>query len=144
VTPRIRRVTPDDVPTVVEIERECFVSHHWSPTDFLHYDCLVAELDGRIAGFLVSRETFGGSAEARREREVLNLAVTARFRRLGVASALLEKELQKEADHFLEVRASNSAAQSLYKSFGFKEVAQRPDYYDSPVEPAIVMIRKWC
>ena len=39
----------------------------------------------------------------------------------------------------LEVRASNEAAQTLYKKLGFKLIGRRRDYYRVPVEDALVM-----
>ena len=144
MTLTIRPAKPDDVPLLMEIEQESFSSPHWKERDFETYSSLVAEIDGRIAGFLVARETFGGSKEARPEREILNIAVAIAFRRIGVGTELLKRELETEADFFLEVRVSNQAAQELYSKFGFQEAGRRPGYYDSPPEPAIVMIRKWC
>ena len=40
---------------------------------------------------------------------------------------------------YLEVRESNQAARNLYKSMGFQEVNIRPEYYQFPLEAAIVM-----
>jgi ribosomal protein S18 acetylase RimI-like enzyme len=40
---------------------------------------------------------------------------------------------------FLEVRESNKAARNLYLSLGFQELGRRPEYYETPLEPAIVM-----
>ena len=37
------------------------------------------------------------------------------------------------------LRASNEAAQKLYANFGFKGAAVRREYYDSPVEDAVMM-----
>ena len=42
----------------------------------------------------------------------------------------------------LEVRASNAAAISLYKSYGFKIEAVRKRYYSNPVEDALIMWRR--
>ena len=89
-----------------------------------------------MAGFLVSR------ALATLEREILNLAVDPCCRRCGVASALLQNELRKPGTHFLEVRESNTAAQALYRKFGFEEVGRRAQYYELPAETAIVMSMK--
>jgi len=76
-----------------------------------------------------------------------NVAVEPRRRRRGVAGALLEAAL----DHgrlggarraFLEVRASNRAAQSLYRRFGFQAAGVRKRYYDHPFEDAVIMRRE--
>jgi ribosomal-protein-alanine N-acetyltransferase len=39
----------------------------------------------------------------------------------------------------LEVRVSNQAAASLYRSFGFREVGIRPRYYADNGEDALLM-----
>ena len=142
MTPVVRKATPADLPAVLAIEHEAFPEGPWRVEDFEADECLVAEVDGRIAGFLVSRQTFPPAAGARAEREILNLAVTHAYRRQGVASALLNQALTHPAVYFLEVRASNLAAQHLYRKMGFVAVGQRPEYYDSPVETAIVMQMK--
>lgn len=142
MTPVLRSVTADDVPILLEIEQESFSSQAWDARNFLRYDCTVALVDGRIAGFLVARQTFAGNAEANPEREILNLAVASAFRRLGIATALLKNELEFQATHFLEVRESNVAARTLYRKLGFVEIGTRRDYYNDPIEKAIVMKRK--
>jgi ribosomal-protein-alanine N-acetyltransferase len=93
----------------------------------------VAEVEGRVVAFLVTRETAPG------EREILNLAVTAEFRRHGIARAMLREVLGTPGDWFLEVRESNAAAIALYRAMGFRVAGARPAYYIQPVEPGIVM-----
>jgi ribosomal-protein-alanine N-acetyltransferase len=41
----------------------------------------------------------------------------------------------------LEVRVSNSAAQSLYEKFGFEKAGIRPGYYEKPRENAWIMTK---
>ena len=135
----IRPATRADVAVLLEIERESFSDPHWKAEDFAVDSCQVAEIDAQIAGFLVSKQVFAGDADSPPEREILNLAVRPCFRGLGVASALLTEALAVKATYFLEVRESNVAAQTLYRRFGFVEVARRHDYYRSPVETALVM-----
>ena len=43
---------------------------------------------------------------------------------------------------FLEVRASNNAAQALYQKNGFNAIGHRKNYYHDPVEDAIIMKRE--
>ncbi len=78
------------------------------------------------------------------EMHILNLAVTPKFRRRGIARELvlagIRRAYAKGARRaFLEVRASNSAAQKLYSNLGFSGGAVRRDYYDSPIEDAVIM-----
>ena len=87
-----------------------------------------------MAGFVVSRTLAAG------ESEILNVAVAPEFRRQGVARALVGALLADwEGVLFLEVRASNVAAQEFYKSLNFQHVTTRLEYYEKPSEPAIVM-----
>ena len=65
---------------------------------------------------------------------VTSVAVAPAHRRQGVGRALmcaalghLKKQRAEQSD--LEVSVSNSAAQSLYESFGFKRAKLLPDYY---------------
>lgn len=135
MTIAIRKALPSDSPRLEGIERLSFADPTWRGDDFFRYDCVVAEIEGQIAGFIVSRSVY-------QEREILNLAVAPEWRRRGVAKALLEHQLAQGGTHFLEVRESNLAAQALYRQFGFHEVGRRFGYYDLPAESAIVMRMK--
>ena len=126
------------------IEQQSFSDPNWKGSEFFKYNTTVAEVEGRIAGFLVSRQNFAGDAASFPECEILNLAVAPTFRRLGIGSALLSQELRAAADFFLEVRESNLGAQALYRRFGFIEVGRRTSYYRLPTETAIVMKMKKC
>lgn len=138
----IRAAKRKDAEQLIAIEQQSFLAPNWKAGEFFQHNTIVAEMNGQIAGFLVSRQTFAGDAVSPSEREILNLAVAPPFRRSGVASALLREELQTAADFFLEVRESNLAAQALYRVFGFVEVGRRARYYRFPTETAIVMKMK--
>lgn len=80
--------------------------------------------------------------------EILNLAVAPEYRRQGLA----EKLFAVCADYcrdvgiemmFLEVRASNTPAISLYEKQGFVTVGRRKNYYRYPKEDALVMRLLW-
>ncbi len=78
------------------------------------------------------------------EMHLLNLAVAPVYRRQGIARQLvldaIKRAYAKGARRaFLEVRASNTAAQKLYSNLGFTGTFIRRDYYDSPTEDAVIM-----
>lgn len=130
----IRPAAQNDVSEITAIQQTAPESSQWLPQDYLTFDCQVALLDRRIAGFLVSRSV------ADKEREILNIAVHPDFRRLHIATELLRAELSRHPGvHFLEVRESNAAAQRLYEGLGFQAVGERPAYYENPTETGIVM-----
>jgi glycosyltransferase involved in cell wall biosynthesis/GNAT superfamily N-acetyltransferase len=131
---QIRSATTSDVDQIWAIQSTAPEASQWHREDYLAFDCTVADENGRVAGFLVSRETVPG------EREILNIAVNPEYRRLGVATELIRRELTEHpGEHFLEVRESNQPARDLYHHLGFREVGVRPGYYENPPEPGIVM-----
>jgi ribosomal-protein-alanine N-acetyltransferase len=78
------------------------------------------------------------------EIHILNLAVAHAYRRRGIARKLVLAALKRGRGKgakraFLEVRASNSAAQKLYSQLGFTGISMRRNYYDEPIEDAVVM-----
>jgi [ribosomal protein S18]-alanine N-acetyltransferase len=78
------------------------------------------------------------------ELHVNNIASHPGFRRLGIGQSLLEAGIDDGRQRgvayvLLEVRASNEAAQSLYRKMGFNFIGRRRDYYRVPVEDAFVM-----
>ena len=80
------------------------------------------------------------------ELHVNNLAVDRRWRRRGIGGALLQAALEEGRLRgarcaFLEVRASNVAAQTLYLRHGFESAGIRRSYYDRPPEDALLMKR---
>ena len=137
----IRAAAPGDLDEIVAIERLSFAGNFWDAASFESYDCLIAQVSGKTAGFLVSRELIGNE-RGNGEREILNLAVHPDWRRQKVASALLKQELRRGGAFFLEVRESNMAARKLYESLGFQIIGRRNQYYANPEETAIVMKRK--
>ncbi len=143
-SPVIRSAVPGDVPAILHIEAQSFASPNWGAGAFSQYTTVVAEVEQQVAGVLVSRETYAGNETTPPETEILNLAVAPKFRRLGVASALLDWILQNPGEFFLEVRESNASAQLLYLKFQFTVVGRRQAYYENPVESALVMKMKRC
>lgn len=137
----IVKMTKENAAELAELDKICF-SVPWSEKSF--YDeaenslasYFVAKEDGRIAGY-------GGIWLVADEGQITNIAVLPEYRRMGIASGLLER-LMECADGksiVLEVRESNAAAISLYEKHGFKKAGMRKNFYHSPVENAIIMIR---
>jgi len=81
------------------------------------------------------------------EMSILRIAVSPKWRNLGIASWLLDKCFKMSLDKgvtsvFLEVRESNSAAIALYDKQGFISVGKRPAYYPETGEDAVVLMKK--
>jgi ribosomal-protein-alanine N-acetyltransferase len=132
--PEIRPGTAADLDAVAAIQAAIPEAAQWNAADYLDHDFLVAMVGNCVAGFAVLHRI------AANERELLNLAVHAAFRRKGLARALLEAALRDfRGSVFLEVRESNAAAIAFYKSLRFQVLSVRQNYYQYPLEAAIVM-----
>jgi len=141
--PRYRRMTADDLDTVVAIENEVY-PHPWTRGNFRDslaagYHCLIMELAGEIAGYSVVSIGAG-------EAHLLNLSIAAQWQRRGLGREMLRFMIELARDCFvhkifLEVRPSNLAGRALYADAGFIEVATRRGYYPGPVgrEDAVIM-----
>jgi ribosomal-protein-alanine acetyltransferase len=131
---QVRPAMRDDVAAIERVQAASPDAAQWDAADYLQHRCTIATVKGRVTGFLAVRTTTPG------ENEILNLAVDPAQRRRGIARRLLRDALSAApGEWFLDVRESNSAAQTLYKSLGFSPVGRRENYYAEPCEAAIVM-----
>jgi len=78
------------------------------------------------------------------EAHVTNIAMRESYRRQGIGEllliAIIDLAIKLNAHYItLEVRASNTAAQSLYLKHGFTQVGLRRGYYTDNGEDAILM-----
>ncbi len=77
--------------------------------------------------------------------DIESIFVAIEFRNKGIAKALMKEavdlSVEKAKPLMLEVRESNLNALSLYKLFGFMEIARRKKYYFDG-ETAVVMKRE--
>lgn len=135
-------MTSETVEEVERLERQCF-SSPWS------LDSLMNELKNPLAVFLTARADgeitgYAGMHHVVDEGYITNIAVSPDCRRRGIARALvksligygLENKLRMVT---LEVRESNQAAISLYRSLGFKETGRRKSFYTKPLEDGVIM-----
>jgi len=148
----IRKMTLEDLEMVALIEQECF-SQPWSEKSFKD------SIERNDTIFLVCVETPSVEEKKSSENSILgyigmyvsfdeanitNVAVSKAARNRGCGKELVTnaKSFAKEANVaniFLEVRRSNIPAISLYKKMGFEELGIRKNFYEHPVEDAIIM-----
>ncbi len=161
---RIRTMKIEDIPSVAALERAVF-SEPWSEDgfaaalaqsgnyfvaavseeDFSDDDLSVADDCGEMAehsrGNVIG---YCGLYTAADEGEITNVAVAEAYRCRGVGFALVDAVKERARQQgvcriFLEVRASNRAAQSLYEKKDFKTVGTRKGFYRMPTEDALLM-----
>lgn len=138
----IRKMQPEDLAEVCKIEKDNF-SLPWSEKSFLESMeredtvFLVALEDEDVAGYIGCYCIAGVG-------EITNVAVKVSHRRKGIGGKLLQKLYEEGAaldtqEYFLEVRESNEAAIGLYLRQGFVKEGIRKNFYEKPVENAVIM-----
>ena len=139
----IRRMRLEDVPAVHAIDELSF-SLPWPERSF-RFELTenpasrgwVAEAGGQVAAMLVLWFIVD-------EAHIATIAVHPDFRRQGIGEQILLQALRAAQSEgarraFLEVRVGNSAAQAMYKKYGFEVAGVRPAYYKDNNEDALLM-----
>ncbi len=141
----LRRMRPQDVPEVMEIEAVSFGRHHWSDESFYneignhvgrYYSLIQTDISKLIGycGFWLILD----------EAHVTTVAVNPDYRGNALGELMLVQTLERsmaQSIHWvtLEVRSSNYNAQNLYYKYGFNSVGVRPRYYQDNQEDALIM-----
>lgn len=129
------------VTAVYEILSDVYPVSPWSEKQILsdmqqdNVDYFFVKKDEKIVGFLAISQLAG-------ELEITNIAIKKAYQGHGLGSQLLADLDYVDFPIFLEVRASNTPAQALYKKCGFDIIGKRKQYYHEPVEDAIIMKRE--
>lgn len=132
-----------DVQQIYAVESQCF-SQPWNLEAFYHELTknrfalyLVIEIGNRIIGYC-------GAWIIIDEAHITNIAVLPQYRGKKLGEALLRNMMNKARQMgaltmTLEVRVSNTIAQSLYRKLGFVNGSIRKNYYTDNQEDALVM-----
>lgn len=140
----IREAMLDDLESIWSIESAVFGRDAWSR------DLLCEELTAAHRHYLVLVDDtgtvcgYGGLLSVGTEGDIQTLATDERVRGNGqgrrIIVALLDEARRAGVrEVFLEVRADNPVAKSLYESLGFDEIGIRPHYYQPDGIDAVVM-----
>lgn len=139
---QIRPMKTEDCEQVAAIEAVSF-SMPWSLRAFTetleksNFRYFVAEEAGEILGYC-------GFLYVLDEAEIPNVCVKASARQMGIGRRMMTVLIEEAkklgmAMLYLEVRESNVAARRLYSSLGFEENGIRKNFYEQPVEHAVLM-----
>ena len=150
---RLRRAESRDLHEVMGINRKSFVLPY-SVSVFREfyrehrYAFIVAELDGIVVGYAMSRIlkrlSFRGFG-IKKIGHVMSIAVHPDYRKRGIGRLLLTRTMEILGENgaselHLEVRVSNRLAREMYAKFGFHE-ERRLDGYYSDGEDGILMVK---
>jgi len=154
----LRRFRPRDLDQVVHINQTCLPENYSNGFYMDLYErfpetFIVAEMDGRVIGYIMSRIEGGFPGlgfrpfNSVKKGHIISIAVLPEYRHKGIGGALVNEALHSMvARHgarscYLEVRASNKSAVNLYQELGF-EIERMVKGYYSDGENAYIMSRK--
>ena len=139
-----RQMITLDIPLLVSMEREIYPESPWSANQFKE------ELSGmpKTREYLVALDGleivgYGGVALLGDVADIHTLTIKESYRRLGIASSMLEKleswAIQRGAEALmLEMREGNQAAMSLYQKAGYQLISRRDNYYAKGIHALIM------
>ena len=141
---RLRPATSDDLDAIWAIESAVFTTEAWS------LEAMRGELGAEHRSYLVLEDEaggilgYGGLLAVGTEGDIQTIALAPAARGRGQGRRLMNALLDAAAERgvrevFLEVRADNPVARSLYASLGFTEIGVRPGYYQPEGVDAVVM-----
>jgi ribosomal-protein-alanine N-acetyltransferase len=147
----MRRAKLADLEAIMRLERETFVNDAWPET------AMRRELEGTHGYYLVAVDEDEEDPERRLlgyagllaptgsgQGDIQTIAVAPFARGIGLGRGLMHALITQArrrhvAELFLEVRADNPIARSLYESLGFVEIGVRRGYYQPDDVDAIAM-----
>ncbi|MAD08444.1 MAG: ribosomal-protein-alanine N-acetyltransferase [Gammaproteobacteria bacterium] len=145
---QLKLLAPEQIPAVIALEQAA-TEFPW--TQKMYIDSLAAGYWGgglwqgpRLVGAAVVSTGVG-------EAHLLNMCVALEHQGQGYGRMLLAGACQQAGDEgarkmFLEVRAGNGRALSLYQSVGFRQIGVRKNYYPGALgrEDAVCMALNLC
>lgn len=145
----VRNMTLDDVDQVCVLEEMAF-SMPW------HKQSFIEMIESKDALYLVAEEDMPskmivgccGMRSIVGEGDISNVVVHPEHRNKGIAQSLLKELLLRGKEEFnikaytLEVRQSNQSAVHVYEKLGFVSEGIRKNFYEKPVEDAIIMWKR--
>ena len=145
MTIEIRQATVLDLPEIMKLETASFANDAWPEETFKselaakHTYYILALEENVVVGY-AGLSKLPGSDQA----DIQTIAVREDKRGLGIGKKLMDTLTLQATELgakeiFLEVRADNSAAQKLYKLFGFKQIGTRKKYYQPDGVDAFIM-----
>ena len=144
---KIVKAEAEHLDAMVALEQECFTTP-WSRNSFASE---MENDDAHVTVAMDGEEVLGLALFHRMgyEGELYNIAVWPKYRGRGIGKALLQDVMENAKKNevtriYLEVRRSNDPAREMYRKAGFQICGIRKNYYEAPVEDAVLMEAEIC
>jgi ribosomal-protein-alanine N-acetyltransferase len=139
----IRQCTTEDIPQVISINLSN-LPEHYSDSFFEQLlkdnpeSFLVAEVDGKVIGYVMCRIEYGFSAIKKfgfaRKGHLVSIAISEPHRNKGLGIVLMTEvmnalKIKNCSEMYLEVRISNVVGIKLYEKLKFNNISRLRWYY---------------
>lgn len=147
---QIMPITVEDIDQIIEIENDLFPKP-WSRTSYLDeltckesysYGITLTDPDKQlqIIAYICFRIIID-------EMHLFKIGVAQKWQKKGFATNLFQQSIKFASEKgatavYLEVRASNTPAISLYHKLGFKIIGKRCRYYPETDEDALMLMKQ--
>ncbi len=147
---RIRRAVINDLPFLLDLERQCFPDHRRSSRQGLKTSLKSHVQEVYILELMQPALSSPAGAVVllgyKRTMRIYSLAMVPQAQGTGLGTKLLNFALERAAERgfervSLEADSADSRLIGWYRSFGFQKIAHLPDYY-APGEDAFRMAGK--
>ena len=143
----IRKAERKDIQYILDIDNNNFIYEKYTKFDIENFInklnendyILVIDLDKKIIGYLIFRivDDF---------IEIFKICIIKEYRKNGFGALFikyLEDSFKNIINRFiLEVRSKNKTAMSFYEKLGFKKIFIKKNYYENPIDDAIIFEKK--
>jgi ribosomal-protein-alanine N-acetyltransferase len=149
----IRQADKSDIPSLVELDEECFDTYYYRTTKFNESDfqaylfcrkslLLIAVRDSRLVGYVA------GTMRTSRFRSIAHLdsiAVLTTARDEGIGGRLLDLFVQDAKQHdcqivLLEVAEANKQGLAFFSKRGFQTIGDLPGYYGRGLDGVLMQL----
>ena len=139
----IREAESKDIKYIFDIDNKNFIYEKYTLLDidrfvnkFNRNDCvLVIDLDKKIIRYIIFRlvDNF---------IEIFKICILNEYRKNGFGTQFIKYIVdnfnEKVNRLILEVRSKNEIAINFYEKVGFKKILTKKDYYENPIDDAII------
>ena len=149
MTAHISRINTEDTDAVFNLNNVIFNDQIVYPKSFIQRLCterkgFLIKFDQEPVGYILCENCYNNITKMV-VNTIFSIGVLEKYRKRGFGKVLLKAliDLFPKTDIYLNVRVTNLAAQSLYRSEGFVTIGTLPKYYklESGLEDAYSMVR---
>jgi GNAT superfamily N-acetyltransferase len=145
----VRADVSTEAEALSELDQRIFSdADYFEPPDWRGYEAFWIMVDGQVAGSIAFDLNAAANPEVVNPSPtcmfIISIGLLPEFRGRGIGDVAQRWEINYAKTHgftrlVATCRASNEPSIRLHQKWGFVKTREIPDYYECPVEPAVVL-----